>query len=118
MNLLEEALMSKLIYLIMQATKNNLKDATGVDRCKLALKTNLENLKAKTDKIDLDKLKNVPRNFSNLKSETDKLDVDKLTPVPVDLSKLSDVVKNDVVKKEVYNSNIKNTEDEIPNVKM
>ena len=31
-----------------------------------------------------------------------KTEVDKLVPVPVDLSKLSDVVKNDVVKKTVY----------------
>ena len=34
-----------------------------------------------------------------MKSKVDKLDVDKLAPVPTDLSKLSDVVKNDVVKK-------------------
>ena len=33
----------------------------------------------------------------NLKTEVDKLDINKLVPVPVDLSKLSDVVKNDVV---------------------
>ena len=32
----------------------------------------------------------------------DKLDIDKLVPVPVDLNKLSDLVKNDVVKKDVY----------------
>ena len=32
----------------------------------------------------------------------DRLDIDKLVPVRVDLSKLSDVVKNDVVKKAVY----------------
>ena len=32
----------------------------------------------------------------------DKLDIEKLAPVPVDLSKLSDVVKNNVVKKTVY----------------
>ena len=38
-------------------------------------------------------------NFASLKTEFDKLDIDKLVPVPVDLSKLSDVVKNDVVKK-------------------
>ena len=38
----------------------------------------------------------------NLKTEADKLDIDKLAPVPVDWSKLSDVVKNDVVKKTVY----------------
>ena len=32
-------------------------------------------------------------------AEADQLDIDRLVPVPVDLSKLSDVVKNDVVKK-------------------
>ena len=37
-------------------------------------------------------------NLANLKAEADKLDIDKLAPLPVDLSKLSDVVKNDVVK--------------------
>ena len=34
-----------------------------------------------------------------MESEVDKLDVDKLVAAPVDLSKLTDVVKNDVVKK-------------------
>ena len=38
----------------------------------------------------------------DLKTEVDKLDIDKLAPVPTDLSKLSNVVKNDVVKKDVY----------------
>ena len=52
--------------------------------------------------MDIDKLKNVPINLSNLKSKVDKLDVNKL--VPVDLSKLSDAVKTDVVKKDVYNA--------------
>ena len=33
---------------------------------------------------------------------------------PADLRKLSDVVKNDVVKKDAYNAKIKNIEDEIP----
>ena len=41
-------------------------------------------------------------NLANLKTEVDKLDIDKLPPLPVDLTKLSDVVKNDVVKKIVY----------------
>ena len=41
-------------------------------------------------------------NLASLKTEVDKLDIDKLAPVPVDLSKLSDVVKNDVSKKTVY----------------
>ena len=58
------------------ATKTDLKDVTYVDTSSLALKTNL----------------------ANLKTQVDKLDIDKLAPVPVDLFKLSDVVKNDVVK--------------------
>ena len=41
-------------------------------------------------------------NLANLKTEVDKLDIDKLVPVPVNLSKLSDLLKNDVVKKDVY----------------
>ena len=41
-------------------------------------------------------------NLASLKTKVDKLDIDKLAPVPVDLSKLSAVVKNDVVKKTVY----------------
>ena len=53
-------------------------------------------------------MKNIPSNLSNLKSKVDKLDLDKLLPVPVDLSKLSVVVKNDVVKKDEYNTKIKN----------
>ena len=44
---------------------------------------------------------NVKVDLSNYttKTEVDKLDIDKLAPVPVDLSKLSAVVKNDIVKK-------------------
>ena len=41
-------------------------------------------------------------NLAGLKSKVDELDVDKLVPAPVDLSKLSDVLKNDVVKKSEY----------------
>ena len=51
-----------------------------------------------------------------MERRVDKLDVDKLIPVPVDLSKLSDVVKNDVLKKNVYNSKMKNIEDKTPNI--
>ena len=43
----------------------------------------------------------MPSNLNNLKSKLDKLDVDKLVPAPVDLSKLSDAVKNYVVEKDV-----------------
>ena len=40
--------------------------------------------------------------LANLKTKVDELDIDKLAPVPFDLSKLGNVVKNDVVKKTVY----------------
>ena len=74
-------------------------------------KVNLANSKSDVHKLDVDKLKNIPTNFSNLKSKVDKLDVEKLLPVPVDLSKLRDVVKNDVVKKDIYIAKTKNIED-------
>ena len=63
------------------ATKTHLKNVTHVDTSSFALKTNL----------------------ATLKTEVDKLDIDRLVPVPTDLSKVSDVVKNDVVKKDIYN---------------
>ena len=63
------------------ATKDDTKNITHVDTSSFALETNL----------------------ANLKSEVDKLDIDKLKPVPTDLSKLSNLVKNYVVKKADYN---------------
>ena len=62
------------------ATKTDQKNVIHVDTSSFALKTNLP----------------------SLKTEVDQLDIDKLVPVPVDLSKLSHAVKNDVVKKAVY----------------
>ena len=61
-------------------TKADIKKISHVDTSSFALKTNL----------------------ASLRTEVDKLGIDKSAPVPVDLSKLSDVVKNDVVKKPVY----------------
>ena len=60
--------------------------------------------------------KNVPINLSNLKNKADKFDVEKLVPVSVDLSKINDIVKNDAIKKDVYNAKIKNIEDRVPNL--
>ena len=84
------------------ATKADLKNATGIDTSSFAKKVDLTNLKSNVDKLDIDKLKNLPTNLNNLKSKVDKLDIGKLETTPVDLSKLSDVVKNDVVKKDIY----------------
>ena len=51
-----------------------------------------------------------------MKSKVDKVDVHKLVPVPVYLCKLSDVVENYFVKKDVYNAKIKNIENRKPNI--
>ena len=95
---------------------SDLKNATGVDTSSHAKKADLANLKSDVDKLDIDELKNVPSFLNNLKSKIDKLDIDELVPVPVNLSKLSNVVKNDVVKNYVYNAKIKNIEDKIPDI--
>ena len=53
-------------------------------------------------------------NLSNSKRKIDQLDFEKLVGISVDSSKLRDVVKNYVVKKDVYNAKIKNIEHKIP----
>ena len=65
------------------ATKTDLKNVTQVDVSSFASKANLASLKTKVD----------------------KLDIDKLTPVPNYLAKLSNIVKNDVVKKKLNITN-------------
>ena len=55
-------------------------------------------------------------NLAALKSEIDKIDMDKLKTVPTDLSKLSNVVKNDVVNKTDYNTKITSIENQIAGV--
>ena len=66
------------------ATKNDLKNITHVDVSTYASKTNL----------------------AALKSEIDKIDVDKLKTTSTDLDRLSNLVKNDVVKKTDYNTKV------------
>ena len=62
------------------ATNTDLKNISHIDVSSNALKSNL----------------------ASLKTEVDKLDINKLTSVSIDLAKLSNVVKNDVVKKTEY----------------
>ena len=76
------------------STKDDAKNITHVDVSSYATKTNL----------------------AALKSEVDKIDGDKLKTVPVDLAKLSNVVKNDVVKKTDYNTKVTSIESQIAGV--
>ena len=73
------------------ATKDDVKNITRVDVSSYATKTNL----------------------ASLKTEVDKTDTDKLKTVPVDLAKLSNVVKNDVVKKTDYSTKVTSIEAQI-----
>ena len=98
------------------ATKANLKNVAGFDTSKFVKKVNLASLKFEVDKLDIDKLKKVRTGLNSLKSKVDKLYVAKLVPDTVDLSKLSDVLKNDVVKKDVYNAKVKDSEDKISDI--
>ena len=73
------------------ATKDDVKNITHVDVSSYATKTNL----------------------ASLKTEVDKIDTDKLKTVAADLTKLSNVVKNDVVKKTDYSTKVTNIESQI-----
>ena len=73
------------------ATKDVVKNITHVDVSSYATKTNL----------------------ASLKTEVDKIDTDKLKTVPADLAKLSNVVKNDIVKKTDYNDKVTSIEGQI-----
>ena len=76
------------------ATKDDVKNITHVDVSSFAAKTNL----------------------AALKSEVDKIDVNKLKTTPTDLAKLSNVVKNNVVKKTGYNTEVTSIENQIAGV--
>ena len=73
------------------ATKTDLKNITHVDASSFPSNTNL----------------------AALKTEVDKIDVDKLKTAPVDLDRLSNLVKNDVVKKTNYNTKVTSIEAQI-----
>ena len=73
------------------ATKTDLKNITHVDVNSFASKTNL----------------------AALKTEVDKIDVDKLKTTPTDLDRLSNLFKNDVVKKIDYNTKVSSIEAQI-----
>ena len=76
------------------ATKDDVKNITHVDVSSFASKTNL----------------------AALKTEVDKTDVDKLKTTPTDLAKLSNVVKNDVLKKTDYHAKVTSIESQIAGV--
>ena len=81
----------------------------------IKVKIDLSNYVTKTDIKNIsyvDTSSFAPKiNLASLKTEVDKLDIAKLVPIPADLSKLSNVVKNDVVKKTVYEKLVAKVDD-------
>ena len=55
-------------------------------------------------------------NLAALKTEIGKIDADKLKATPIDLDRLSNLVKNDVVKKADYNAKVTSIENKIAGV--
>ena len=72
-----------------------------------AKRIDLANLKSNLDKLNIDQLTRVPSGLSSLEHKVDKLDNGKLETTPVDSSKLSDIVKYEVVKNTEYNKLVK-----------
>ena len=61
-------------------------------------------LKAKVDKLGINKPVNVPTSLNNLKTKVDDLDVGKLKTFPVDSKRLNDVVAKEIVENTNFNT--------------
>ena len=86
------------------ATKKELEHAAGIDTSDLAATKDFVALKTEVDKLDINKLINVPTSLNNLKTKVDDLDVGKWKTLLVDLKKLSDVVDSEVLKNPKFNT--------------
>ena len=93
-------------YLPYKSSSNNVK--VELDLTNYATKTDLKNI----THVDVSSFAS-KTNLAALKTEVDKIDADKLKTVPVDLAKLSNVVKNEVVKKTDYSTKITSIESQI-----
>ena len=89
-----------------KSSSNNVK--VELDLTNYATKTDLKNI---TD-VDVSTYVSIT-NLAALKTKIDKIDVDKLKATPTDFAKLSNVVKNDVVKKTDYNAKVTSIEGQI-----
>ena len=86
------------------ATKKELEHPTCVDTSDSAAKKDFTALKAEVDKLDINKLVNVPTSLNNLKTKVDDLDIGKLKTALIDLKKLSDAVDNEVITNTTFNT--------------
>ena len=73
-------------------TKNELEHATGVDTSNIDAKSDFIVLKVEINKLDTNKLINALTDLNDLRAKIDDLDLGKLKMVPLDLEKVSDLV--------------------------
>ena len=108
----------KVKHLSNWGAEKELNNAAGVDTSSsLAVKSSFVTLKSEVDKLDVNKLVNVPIGLNYLKTKVDDSDVGKLKTVPVILKKLSDAVNKKVVKNskiEKLNAKVNSLENRIP----
>ena len=71
-------------------------------------------MKAEADKLDINKLGNVPAALNDLKRKVDNLDVGNLKTVPIEPKKLSDGVNKKVAMKHKLNTKSNKLDKKIP----
>ena len=92
-----------------KSSSNNIK--VELDLTNYAAKTDLKNI----TRVDVSSFAS-KTNLAASKTELDKIDADKLKTTPIGLAKLSNVVKNDVVKKTDYNAKVTSIEGQIAGI--
>ena len=90
-------------YPLYKSSSNNIN--IELDLTNYAMKTDLKNI----THVDVSSFAS-KTNLAALKTEVDKIDVDELKTAPVDLAKLTNAMKNDVVKKTDYNTQVTSIE--------
>ena len=92
-----------------QSSSNNVK--VELDLTNYATKTDLKNI----PHVDVSSFAS-KTNLAALKTEIDIIDADKLKTTPIDVDRLSNLVKNDIVKKADYNAKVTSIEGQIARV--
>ena len=95
------------------ASKKELGFATGVDTSDEADKKDVIALKTEVDKLNINKLVNVPTSLNNLKTKVEELDIGKLRKCSHRLKKISDATDNEFANFITLETKVNNLEQDI-----
>ena len=95
------------------ASKKELGHATGVDTSDVADKKDVIALKTEVDKLNINKLVNVPTSLNNLKTKVEELDIGKLKKCSHRLKKISDATDNEFANFTTLETKVNNLEQDI-----